>query len=224
MIITPSLLEKNAVDLFAQIKKLAPYFRSFQIDIADNIDAPNITVQIDEISEMIFNNKSFLSGMTFEFHLMVYDYQSVIKKIYELKTLINIRDILVHSKYLPDINSLTNRYSFPIGLVLYPDDSVETITNNYPLENIPYIQIMSCRVGFRGTPFVVESLDKIEQLRIGNYRNKISLDGGINDQSLPVIMSKKYRPDILCPDSYLVFAEDLKKRVDYLKEVMEKEG
>jgi len=222
MIITPSLLEKNTNDLLSNLLKLAPYFQSFQIDIADGVDSPNTTIQINEIMDMFIKNKNLFINTEFEFHLMVANYEPIIKKTYEMKNFIKVRDVLVHAKYLPDINSLIIQNSFPIGLVLYPEDSVEIIINNYRLDDIQYIQIMSCRVGFKGTPFIPEAMNKIEQLRIANYRNIISLDGAISNQTLPLILAKKYKPDILCPDSYLVFADDLKKRVDYLKEVMEK--
>lgn len=224
MQITPSLLEKNADDLFKNILKLVPFYNSFQIDIADGVDVPNNTIKIEDFAGALLKNQQLIVNLLFEFHLMVKDYFKTIDEIMELKNKIKIRNILIHAKYLPNIELLKFQYSLPFGLVIYPEDSIKLITDNYNLENIPYIQIMSCRVGFKGTPFIAESLNKIEQLRIVNYRNIISLDGGINDKSLVLIKSLKHKPDILCPNSFLTTANNLIERVKYLKEITEEAG
>lgn len=222
MIIYPSLLEKNVEGLFFQIKKLSPYFNTFQIDICDGIDVPSKTVQIDEITEHVTNNMKHgtLDNISFEFHLMVKDYEKEIKKLEKLKNLMNIRDILVHGALLPDFSILHSPSSIPYGLVLYPEDPVSLLTTTYNLQTIPYIQIMSIHPGAQGNAFIPGSLNKIEQLRKANYRNKISLDGGINEKTLPIIMSKKYKPDILCPGSFLTKAENLKGNINILKSII----
>ena len=70
-----------------------------------------------------------------------------------------------------------------------------------------------------GKPFILEALNKIEQLRQLNYRKKIFLDGAVNDKTLPYINSLKYKPDYICPGSFLAKCSDneLKKRVEFLK-------
>lgn len=217
MIITPSLPEKNIDTLFHQISKQAPYITSFQIDIADGVDVPTTTVKIEEIiTRFQKSDITLFKHLAFEFHLMVKEYVPVIGKISYLKRLITIQDILIHAKYLPDISMLYFQYKIPVGLVLYPEDPVSLITEHYELNTIPLIQIMSCRVGFQGTPFIEESLDKIEQLRELNYRNKISLDGGVNEKTMLIIMSKKYTPDIICPGSFLTNAVEVKKNIEIL--------
>jgi pentose-5-phosphate-3-epimerase len=222
MIIYPSILEKNSEDLFFQIKRLSPYFNTFQIDIADGVDVPSKTVQIEEIQNFLQqSNNETMKRFSFEFHLMVKDYKTEIKKLEKLKSIINIRDILIHGALLPDLSILHSLCSIPIGLVLYPEDPVSLLTPNPYLLTVPYVQIISCRTGFQGSPFIEESLNKIQQLREANYRNKISLDGGINEKTLPIIMSKKYKPDILCPGSFLTKTEDLEKNINKLSRCCE---
>jgi pentose-5-phosphate-3-epimerase len=77
---------------------------------------------------------------------------------------------------------------------------------------------MSVNPGRQGQPFLLETLKKIEQLRLLGYRNKIFLDGGINEKTIPEILAQKFLPDVLCPGSFLTKADekDLSKRVDYL--------
>lgn len=220
MIVFPSILEKSAEEYISQIQKLSKYYSHFQIDIADGIFVSNKTAQIQEISPLFIPSVArSMSHLTFEFHLMVKDYKTGIEKILDLKKLINISLVLVHLSLNPDIENLTSKIErLLFGLVLNPEDEVETIKTKYNLKKMPIIQIMSVHPGAQGNPFIPETLQKIEQLKNANYKNIISLDGGINDTTIPYILSHKFKPDILCPGSFLTRAENLEQRVTYLKE------
>ena len=213
----PSILEKDALSLFYQINKLSPYFKRFQIDIADGIFVPNKTVQIEEIKDSLIKDCLNKDSLSFDFHLMVKDYKTTIKKLEELKKLIKINLILIHFSAIKNCKLKIENYSpLPIGLTLNPQDQIADLTNHYALNTIPFIQIMSVTPGVQGNPFIPETLNKIEQLRDLGYRKKIFLDGAVNDKTIPVILAKKYQPDFICPGSYLTKAKDLEKNVKYL--------
>ncbi|MDO9027469.1 MAG: hypothetical protein Q7U68_01215, partial [Candidatus Roizmanbacteria bacterium] len=199
----PSILEKDATSLFYQINKLALYFPRFQIDIADGIFVPNKTVQIEEIMKHVTCNTKHV---TFDFHLMVKDYGKEIKKLEELKKIIKINYVFIHLFAITNYQSaswrtITNFSSFPIGLVLNPQDQVDDLARQYHLKEIPFVQIMSVNPGFQGSPFLPETLTKVERLRQLGYRKEIFLDGAINKKTIPIILSKKYQPDFICPGS-----------------------
>jgi len=78
---------------------------------------------------------------------------------------------------------------------------------------------MSVTPGVQGNPFLEETLNKIEQLRLLGYRKEIFLDGAVNEKTIPVILSKKYQPDFICPGSYLTKTKSLEENVKYLKEI-----
>jgi ribulose-phosphate 3-epimerase len=105
----------------------------------------------------------------------------------------------------------------PIGLTLNPSEQVSDLESHYNLDNVPSIQIMSVTPGVQGNPFIPETLNKIEQLRVHGYRFKIFLDGAVNDKTLPAINKQKFKPDVICPGSFLTKAKDLEKNVEYLK-------
>lgn len=211
MVVFPSILEKTSEELFAQIKKLSKYYSHFQIDIADGIFVQNKTVQIEEITKPV--------PYSFEFHLMVKDYKTELEKLKKLRNSWNIKTVLVHASLFPDYTLLTTKFpEFSFGLVLNPEDSVETIKTKYNFQNIPIIQIMSIHPGVQENPFLPEVLQKVEQLRTLGYRNKIALDGAINEKTIPLILAQKYLPDVLCPGSYLTKAENVEDHVRYLTE------
>ncbi len=215
----PSILEKNSQDLFFQINRLSKYFPRFQIDIADGIFVPNKTVQIEEIKDSLNKDCLYKDSLLFDFHLMVKDYEVHIKKIAGLKKIINIKNIFIHFNLFPNYQLLTADYSLPIGLVLNPQDHVSDLTSHYALDTIPYLQIMSVNLGFQGSPFLPETLNKIEQLRDIGYRKEIFLDGAVNEKTIPVILAKKYQPDFICPGSYLTKTKTLEENVKYLNKL-----
>lgn len=223
MQIIPALLEKNPESLFFQIRRLSAYFNLFQIDIADGIFVPNITVQIDNILSQISYVKHLPSNIELDFHLMVKDYISEVKNLMKLKKIVNIKNIFIHYSLRPNYSLLTTNYpQFSFGLVLNPDDSVDELYKLYNFKTIRSVQIMSINPGFQGSAFLPETLKKIERLRSKNYRNKIYLDGAINQDTLPTILSLKQRPDCLCIGSYLTQSPSLKKSVDDLKKTLQK--
>ncbi|MEK7597819.1 MAG: hypothetical protein AAB441_04210 [Patescibacteria group bacterium] len=214
----PSILEKDASSLFYQINKLSPYFKRFQIDIADGIFVPNKTVQIEEIKDSLIKDCLNKDSLSFDFHLMVKNYKTTIKKLEELKKLIKINLILIHFSAIKNCKlKIENYSSLPIGLTLNPQDQVEDLASHYSLNNLPTIQIMSVTPGVQGNPFLPDTLKKIEQLRVLGYKSKIFLDGAVNNKTLPIINKLKYKPDVICPGSYLTKAKDLKRNVEYLK-------
>ena len=205
--------------LAATINRLSPFYNYFQIDIGDGIYVNNRTVQIEEIIKNL-NKFIKLDTLHFDFHLMVKDYISDINKLNELKKFINIKNIFIHLSAIENFKmKIEELSSLPIGLTLNPQDQVDDLARHYNLNNIPTIQIMSVTPGVQGNPFLPDTLKKIEQIRVLGYRNEIFLDGAVNDKTLPFINEQKFKPDVVCPGSFLTKAKDLEKNVKYLKQL-----
>ncbi|MCR4277238.1 MAG: hypothetical protein NUV87_03865 [Candidatus Roizmanbacteria bacterium] len=221
MQICPSILEPTVDSLVSTINRLSPFYKYFQIDIADGIFVANKTVQIDEIKKSIqqLNNET-MKQCFFDFHLMVSDFKSDINKLNDLKKFINIKNIFIHLSAIENFKmKIEELSSLPIGLTLNPQDQVDDLVRHYNLTNIPTIQIMSVTPGVQGNPFLPDTLKKIEQIRVLGYRNEIFLDGAVNDKTLPFINEQKFKPDVVCPGSFLTKAKDLEKNVKYLKQL-----
>ena len=114
MEVMPSVLEKNWPQLDSQIKRLSPFFNYFQIDIADGILVDNKTVQIEEIYPSV-------SNLSFDFHLMVKDYKTEVKKVNNLAKIIRIKNIFIHFSVSPDFTTLAKNYpDFSFSPQYYP--------------------------------------------------------------------------------------------------------
>lgn len=208
MKIFPSILETQIDAFWQQIKKMIQIFPYFQIDIADGQLVANKTVQIEEIIRTISNFQFLISKHQLEFHLMVDDYFKEIKKLKKLVHFIKIKKILIHLNALKESNFqfLTSNFQppdslFSYGLVLNPKDGVK---ENWPvIKKFSTTQIMTVNPGFQGSPFLPKNLEKINELRELGYQGIITLDGAINDETLPIVLKNKYLPDVVFPGSFL---------------------
>lgn len=222
MKVIPAILTKTSKEFENQIKILSPFFPRYQIDIADDTLVPNKTIQIEDIYSIITRNSQLVTPRTsFDFHLMVTDYEAEIRKIEKLKNFLKIGVIFVHVCLNPDYELITaNHPDFSFGFALNPEDKVEAIRNAYDLNKIKNLQIMTIQPGFQGKALIPDLLEKIEQLRLSNYRSNIYIDGGVNEKTIPLIKNLKYRPNFLCIGSYLTHAGDeLKTRIDFLNKI-----
>lgn len=215
MNVVPALLEQDVEVQKKQLLNLSRYYSRFQIDIADNVFVPNKTTQIDELLNSSFFN--IAGGVLFDFHLMVAD---PIKHIEAIKLLPKKRigTILIHYSVFPPYSDLKRLYpTLQFGLVLNPEDEVSSVPEEL-ISHLPSLQIMTIIPGFQGSSFIEKLLIKIEQARKRGYRGEILIDGSVNEKTIPIILSKEYKPDILGIGSFLTKAPPkiLRQRIEYL--------
>ncbi len=220
MQIMPAPLSRSVQEFAEVMKKLSPYFSSFQIDIADGLLVPGETPSIEELTPHLLSYPQ----ITFDFHLMVKEYGKSINYLRGLSAKIKIGTVFVHHKAGPDKGLFISQSdSFTIGLVVNPDEQIKTLSTYYSFGIMKAIQIMSVEPGAQGQGFIKEVLNKIEQLRLLNYRNKVFLDGGINNLTLPIILSQHYLPDVLAVGSYFTKAKDVKAQLEGLEKIFPRE-
>jgi len=215
----PTILTTSKEEFVSQIHLFQQYFSRIQLDIADGKLVPNKTTQIQEMVDLIEEKKITIDAKTvFDFHLMVEDFESELKDIQKLADLgIVVGLVLINAKKSPQVSQIQRSYPFAIGLDIFPDVHIAEIARKYNLNTLSGIQIMTVSPGFQGSPFLPDMLTKIQQLREHNYSGEILIDGGVNNDTLSIIQSHAYRPDILCLGSYLTKAGDeLKARVSHL--------
>jgi pentose-5-phosphate-3-epimerase len=214
MKIVPSILTPNISDLWFQIKRLLPYYYYFQIDIVDDSFGKNLTIRVDDFINSISENKEIIDKCIFDFHLMVENPEISIEKLLKVKDQIKLNTMFIQYKTNEDINLLYDKYRVNLGIVLDPDDSVSEFSKKYDLNSLKSVVILSVYPGAQGQDFQIDSLDKIEQLRMLGYRNKIYLDGAVNEKTIPIILSKNFRPDILTPGSFFSNTKNVQEQVN----------
>jgi pentose-5-phosphate-3-epimerase len=221
MKVVPAPLNYSVDECVNLLKELSRYFDTLQIDVQDGKYITNKTISLKDYLEAFKKiSQDKLNLFTFDFHLQTISFEKEIKLLSLQREFIKIGFILIHYSLKPDLKKLSRKYPyFSIGIVLNPEDEVEEVIKHYDLNSLACIQIMSIHPGPQGSPFIPGTLKKIDLLRRQNYRRKILLDGAINQDTLPIILGQKNKPDVLCIGSFLTRAGDkLEERVNYLRE------
>lgn len=216
--IYPTILTTTKEALAREIELAKAHFQTVQIDVADGILVENTTLTLEEILEVLDAHKD----LEYDFHLMVRDYSAALATLSHSK--LKIRYALIHHSAAP-LPSLfvDNTFSFRLGLVANPDDTIETISHIYSLNIIPAIQIMTVYPGAQGRPFESKSLNLIDQLHECHYKGDIILDGAINDQTLHTILQRPHHPTVVGPGSYFSKSQNAKEyaqKYDDLKQII----
>lgn len=209
-----TVLEKSSQEVIWQVKRFSPHLSQFQLDVADGQLVPNTTAHPSDYLSLL------PSGPTYDFHLMVINPAPYLEFISHMTTTLNIGTVLIHYAIQPNFDRLRSLYpSLRFGLVLNADEDPTKASKDYDLSLFPVIQVMTIETGFQGNPFLPETLNKIEQLRTLHYRNKIYIDGGVNETSIVDICKAPSRPDTLCVGSYLIKSTDteIEQRIRLLK-------
>lgn len=179
------------------------------LDIMDGQFVKNKTYSIEEIKEIINYDKKL------DVHLMVLD----IKKYIDDFKCLNPEFITFHyeTNYdIMDLISYIKSLNIKVGISICPDTDVKVL-DKY-LKYIDLILIMSVVPGAGGQQFIENSIDKIDYLKNerikNNYSYLISVDGGINDETIKLVNS-----DIAVSGSFITNG-DYKENVEKLKETI----
>lgn len=208
MKIVPIILETSLPGFQQTLDRVAPLSNRLSVDISDGIVAPNKTIELDPVLEALVKFPE-ISNKKFDFDLMVKDWLPLVDALKKTHEVIKINSVVIHQQYFKKI-PVTD---FDIGVAVDLNDQI-----NYSIvRKVPVIQIMTIALGFQGSEFYPKALAKITQLRQGGFEGQIIVDGGVNDQTLPLILANAGLPDVVGVGSYLTqatSAEDNFKKLE----------
>ena len=174
------------------------------VDLMDGVYVNNKNFTISEVINDLSNTSKLL-----DVHLMVNNPDKYISKLGTL----NINDIIFHpstSKNIRKTIELIKSMGFLVGLAINPDEDIHII-DEY-LSDIDIVLIMSVVPGLGGQEFIPSVIDKIDYL--SNYDLIISIDGGINEESINYLIDKKI--DILVSGSYICMSDNYNSNINKL--------
>lgn len=209
MKISPSILNADFLNLKKEIKSInnCDYIH---LDIMDGNFVPNISFGPDICKQVRKETDIF-----FDTHLMVNEPLKWIEK-FNIK---NTRFITVHfeSKGYSEALNKINELGIKKGLSIKPKTKVSEIKNL--LKDLDLVLVMSVEPGFGGQKFMVQSLDKIKELKKlrekYNYKYLIEVDGGINNETIKLV--KEAGADMVVVGSYLFKQKNRKKLIKLLR-------
>ena len=211
MKIVPIILE-NTPEAFAQtLLKVAPLSNRLNIDLCDGLVASNLTVTLHQALTEIKKYPELVENKKWDFDLMIKDYAPVLAELNQQKEL-KINSVVVHQKYWQKSPAV----EFNLGVALDLDDEI----NQKLINQLGLVQIMTVDLGFQGSPFQEEMLEKITKLRVNGFEGQIVIDGGVNDRTLPLILQNKGLPDIIGVGSYLTKAANPAENLKILESII----
>lgn len=169
-----------------EIEKLNLDF--LHIDIIDGNFIPDFTM-----GSSIINSIRNGTKMPFYYHLMVDEPRRIFDSLNIKK-----KDILaIHQEASKNLHSdlvEIRNLGAEVGIVLSPGTPLESL--EYVVEDVDNIILMMVNPGYQGQSLVPQTLNKIEKLdkmlKDMNLRNKVSIsvDGNVNPETIPQMISK----------------------------------
>ena len=207
MLIIPAFLEENSDDIIKNIDKINEDVEWVQIDVTDGTMTDGSTCDLyDLVGE--------IDDVNVEVHLMT----TQPEKYFDACAAIGAKRVYFH---LGEVESPTavlsamDPYDFTKGIVLSPQTGVDDAF--VYIDEVDAVQVMTVVPGKQGGAFLPEMLDKVSYLRERRGDLWISVDGGVNRDTIPEVRIKGV--DAAGVGSALMQSDDISKTFIELMEI-----
>lgn len=218
MLIAPSILNANNLDLKEDIKKAVEAgITRFHIDVMDAHFVPNLSFG----PELVKDFKREFPMTNVEVHLMSDNPKLLIPAFVKAGAdLIEIHYEAMDKEALNYWLDYLRSNGVHPGLVLNPETPVDVLKEFAP--KLKQALLMTVHPGFGGQKFLSESVSRIEEahelLNKINPKIDLEVDGGINGQT--IVCAKKAGANIFVVGSYIYESGDIAGRVNKVNELL----
>ena len=204
-----SILTADFMKMEESLKEIIHDVDYVHMDIMDGEFVPNIS-----FGPAVVKSLRPMTEVPFDTHLMIKHPQNYIKQFAEAGSNYITFHVEADCDALETIN-LIKSYGVKAGISIKPNTQVSEIEKYLPMLDL--VLVMSVEPGFGGQKFMPSAIDKCKLLKElrekNNYNYLISVDGGINDKTLPQIVDYL---DLAVSGSYVCNADNKKERLDIL--------
>lgn len=185
-ILAPSILSADFSRLGESVVRIEQSHGEWvHIDIMDGTFVPNIT-----IGQPVVKAIRPLCSLPFDVHLMINNPDKHIASFAAAgadSLTFHYENVIHHHRLIQEIHSLGKK----AGISIVPSTPVSCIEEIVPFADI--VLVMTVNPGFGGQKLIPRCVDKIAALcelrKKNGYTYKISVDGGINNETLPLVLS-----------------------------------
>lgn len=184
--IIPAILEKDWQEIERKINLAKDFSSWVQIDITDGVFTPDTTWNNPPDLKDYLESQSPSERVSVEIDLMVKDPELVIEEWVDA----GVKRVVIHIESTDNVEKvigLAKKSGVEVGLALNIDTPNETLDKF--MEDIDFVQFMGIsKIGFQGQSFDKKVLHKIKDLR-NRYSDAIlSVDGGVNIDTVPLLV------------------------------------
>ncbi len=210
--VIPTLFALDKESFDKKLEKIK-FSKKIHLDFMDSKFVPNKSTSISDMNSILNYPE-----IEFEIHLMAFEPEQYIGKIKKL----NIKKVLIQFEAFETDTELTyslecfREKELKIYLVINPGTELEDV---YPYFNeVDGIMLMSVWPGKEGQKFIVNTLNRISEVRTKYPAISIQVDGGVNDSnSLQIITAGA---NILSIGSYISSDKNPKESFDKVIQII----
>ena len=212
MKVSPSLLSADFGNLAKDIDMVNRSSADLlHLDVMDGVFVPNISFGFPVIKYV-----QKLSQKPLDVHLMIVEPQKFINEVRDCGATI----MTVHQEACVHLNRVVQQIhdaGMQAGVSLNPATPVAMLKDIICVVDL--VLLMSVNPGFGGQKFIVQTLNKVRELRqliaLNGSNAQIEIDGGVNDVTGAQLAQAG--ADILVAGSYVFGADDPIKTIEVLK-------
>ena len=211
-LVSPSLLAADFLHLDRDIDMINRSEADWlHLDVMDGVFVPNISFGFPVIKYV-----QKLSQKPLDVHLMIVEPQKFINEVRDCGATI----MTVHQEACVHLNRVVQQIhdaGMQAGVSLNPATPVAMLKDI--ICDVDLVLLMSVNPGFGGQKFIVQTLNKVRELRqliaLNGSNAQIEIDGGVNDVTGAQLAHAG--ADILVAGSYVFGADDPIKTIEGLK-------
>ncbi len=207
--IIPAILVKSKAEYQKRLRQVQELVKTVQVDIMDGLLVPNKTVQLKELIDTKTN-------LNLEIQLMVknpFDYLEDCKRLGAQLVIFHYESLKSDYEILRFIREARS-YRLKVAIAINPQTSAQKIFPYIPL--VDQVLVMTVNPGFGSQKLIPSTLKKIEEIR-KKYKNiDIEVDGGINQETAPLVT--KAGANKLVEGSAIFSSFDIEKAIKQIKE------